>query len=255
MKANSRTIVITAVLTAIGTAIVTTWVPGLLSWTIDWIHEKPLLVVEVQSSYVPVLGVDIAVARVDPPEHLGVGQTDSSGIARIKTDKLELIHVTGRLLDNEADLRYAGIHQVVNLSFHLRLETEKFSSSPSVPPWDTKRGMRLDQLATLRTNVFSGQPTQDAILFSLGGFEFDDSSGSSIEEAESMLEFLGARTVFSRDGKSLSGRFGQDEQTEITIWPNSYDVSGQYGIRYGQPDGSYWGSNETLVHVSKKVSD
>ena len=201
-----------------------------------------------QSSHVPVPGVDIAVARVDPPEHLGVGQTGSSGIARIKIDKLELIHVTGRLLDNEADLRYAGIHQVVNLPFHLRLETEKFSSSPSVPPWDAKRRMRLDQLTTLRT-------TQDAILFSLGGSEFDDSSGSSIEEAESMLEFLGARTVFSRDGKSLSGRFGQDEQTEITIWPNSYDVSGQYGIRYGQPDGSYWGSNETLVHVSKKVSD
>ena len=69
MKANSRTIVITAVLTAIGTAIVTTWVPGLLSWAIDWIREKPLLVVEVQSSHVPVPGVDIAVARVDPPEH------------------------------------------------------------------------------------------------------------------------------------------------------------------------------------------
>jgi hypothetical protein len=97
----------------------------------------------------------------------------------------------------------------------------------------------------LQTEPLNKQILTDA----LKSFPFDGTPECSIAEAERMMDFLGAKNRYSRDKATVSGALGADE--EVTIWINSFEVKGQYGLRFGTPDGKYWGNNDSLIHITK----
>ena len=76
-------------------------------------------------------------------------------------------------------------------------------------------------------------------------FYIDDALATS-SEAEAMLYEMGAASTYYLVGSSPSGMC---ETVEFTIWPNTYDKTNCYGIRYGATDQAYWGSNDTYFEI------
>jgi hypothetical protein len=102
-----------------------------------------------------------------------------------------------------------------------------------------------------KNKIHSGNIEGNSIIYILKCFRFDKETSTNIQEARKMLISLGVNEneIFQRSPVSISGKV--EENKEITIWINSYDNLRQYGIRYGNKDGKYWGSNETLISIDK----
>lgn len=73
--------------------------------------------------------------------------------------------------------------------------------------------------------------------------------GATLGEAKGMLRRLGARTLTREAADYVSGLVS--DSTEVTIWVRTYNKPSCYGVRFGSPDGSYFGSNGTYFEVCK----
>lgn len=115
---------------------------------------------------------------------------------------------------------------------------------------------RLDKLAAARNDAISslihGDVSRTTLQTAISAFPFDRQSSYTVEEAQSLLRFIGATDIQLTASDSVTGRFPGD--VSVTVWPNSYGLP-VYGIRYGRSDLSYWGSNETLFNVTKSSSE
>ena len=94
---------------------------------------------------------------------------------------------------------------------------------------------------------------KETIRRALSFYEFDNSDQCSTDEAQKMLEFIGATATLRRNHQTVSGIFGTDG--EITIWADTYGDKTMYSVRFGVQDGEYWGSNETLFYTKKRKPD
>lgn len=105
-------------------------------------------------------------------------------------------------------------------------------------------------------DLSSTAPTMNFIKENLSGFPFDTSVPAGLDEARSMLRYMGASGLsFDRpDLGCVSAVFAKG--IEITIWPGSYGKPDVYGFRFGVPDAhrSYFGSNDSYFEVSKPDS-
>jgi hypothetical protein len=90
--------------------------------------------------------------------------------------------------------------------------------------------------------------SKDALQGAISLFRFDAKTGYTLTEARVLLKFLGANETVDQSKDSVTGYFGKDGS--VTIWPASYGAP-VYGIRFGNRDGAYIGSNVTLFDVSK----
>jgi hypothetical protein len=104
------------------------------------------------------------------------------------------------------------------------------------------------------------KPTQSEINKRLNNFRHTYES-HSIEEAAVMLRFLGADSVsLYRSSNFVVGYFNVNSKSTmdryaISIWPNTYDKYGVYGIRFGNTDLAYHGSNDTYFEIKSIASD
>ncbi len=90
----------------------------------------------------------------------------------------------------------------------------------------------------------------DEIQNPLISFPFDCSKSTNLKEAEAMLYSIGVNKLTSIEkGNYCSGML--NKKIEVTIWLNDYGKTDHYGVRYGHPDKSYFGSNDTYFTVPK----
>lgn len=104
-------------------------------------------------------------------------------------------------------------------------------------------------------NLYQSPLDQTSIKSALSIFRYSKNY-PSIEEAEVILNFLGADSIktHKEPNNFCIGYFtgllnGQNIDYSISIWPNSYNKMGVYGIRYGNRDLSYHGSNDTYFEI------
>ena len=92
-------------------------------------------------------------------------------------------------------------------------------------------------------------PDIENIKSKLSEFSFIlPSNKVSIEEARKILIFLGANEITSYT-TFIVGRF--NDEYAVTIWPGTYGKNDTYGIRFGDLDLRYHGSNDTYFEISK----
>lgn len=99
--------------------------------------------------------------------------------------------------------------------------------------------VEIDRLA-------SGQVTKELLSGVLNRFPFDGAPECSIQEGKRILEFLGGKMPVEGPDY-VTAKFGG---VSITVFLNSY-ARGFYGVRFGKPDLSYFGSNDTLIQLQK----
>jgi hypothetical protein len=126
-------------------------------------------------------------------------------------------------------------------------EAERTSASEAIDALFRRETYVTDLVSRLSRQPLTQRALQEALSF----FRFDNTLDCSIDEARRMLLFLGATEadIVRTTADFVSARMGETQ--EVTIWINSYGVRGQYGVRFGSPDGGYFGSNETLFHLNK----
>jgi len=114
-----------------------------------------------------------------------------------------------------------------------------------------------DENMLVAFSEWNSPPTQRDINEQLDNFRHTDKS-HSMEEAEVMLKFLGADSVSQfRSNNVVVGYFNLNSPVDryaISIWPNTYNKYGVYGIRFGNTNLAYHGSNDTYFEIKSNTS-
>lgn len=137
-----------------------------------------------------------------------------------------------------------------------KLRKEFYGTEP--PTSSPNKAIRIEivDLYRYQAEMHSAGPSKDKIqkLVRLMPTRVLQSNKPSKSEADRILQFLTAKKIYSKDAHSVSGHFGSD--TEITMWVGTYGKNDRYGVRYGNRDGKYIGSNSSYFEIdSSLVSD
>jgi hypothetical protein len=212
-------------------------------------NPPPILIVQGRitdnRSHGPLANAKVTLAALGnpPPQY-----SDSNGIFSISLGPSQST-LSGRItVDAERYEEYTQDLQVGPnpQSLDIRLSAIQGGGTP-IPRLPKIPAKPIDY-SLLRTMMRQGNVTTGNIEVLLRDFRFDSSPVANPDEARRMLIDLGSQAIYQRDRNSCSGRVGSKE---ITIWWNSFGNPRQYGIRYGNPDGRYWSSNDTLISINK----
>ncbi|MBF0407715.1 MAG: hypothetical protein HQM10_10200 [Candidatus Riflebacteria bacterium] len=105
----------------------------------------------------------------------------------------------------------------------------------------------LSSLSALRSRLHAEPLTQSLIKEVLSHYTFSGTGISSIDEANALMNFLHPTSTSHRIASAVSGIFKSG--MELTIWDDSYGKKDRYSLRFGNSDGSYWGSNATFFEL------